>query len=97
MKNAIFWDMALCCSCKNQRSSEISVAIRATQCHIPENSILLLLKYVSYCWLQYEYYSAMTLFLLLPLQLPQDSVELCVLMNRADGRTDTHLPQDFYT
>jgi hypothetical protein len=35
MKNAVFWDVAPCRSCVNQRSSEISVHTRSTRRHIP--------------------------------------------------------------
>jgi hypothetical protein len=39
-KNAVFWNVTPCDSCKNRRSSETSVLIRATQRNIPEDDIL---------------------------------------------------------
>jgi hypothetical protein len=40
MKNAVFWDVALCRSCVNRRSFEISGRIRSTRLHNPEDGIL---------------------------------------------------------
>jgi hypothetical protein len=39
LKNAVFWDVALCGSCVNQHSSEISSHTRSTQRDIPEDGI----------------------------------------------------------
>jgi hypothetical protein len=40
LKNAVFWDVMPCGSCKNWHSSDTSVRIRATWHNIPENSVL---------------------------------------------------------
>jgi hypothetical protein len=40
MKNAVFWDVMLCGSCKNQCSFETLVLTGATWCNIPEDGIL---------------------------------------------------------
>jgi hypothetical protein len=40
MKNAVFWDIMPCGSCRNGRSSETSVLTRTTQHNISENGIL---------------------------------------------------------
>jgi hypothetical protein len=40
LKNAVFWDVTLCCSCKNQRFRGTSVLTRATQRNIPEDGIV---------------------------------------------------------
>jgi hypothetical protein len=39
MKNAVFWDIVLCDSCKNRPSSETSVLTRATRRSILEDGI----------------------------------------------------------
>jgi hypothetical protein len=40
MKNAVLWDVTLCSSCKNRRSSETSVITRAKRRKISEDGIL---------------------------------------------------------
>jgi hypothetical protein len=39
MKNAVFWDVALCRSCVNRRFGGTSVHIRSIRRHIPEDGI----------------------------------------------------------
>jgi hypothetical protein len=39
MQNSVFYDAMPCGSCKNRRSSEISVVTRATRRHITEDGI----------------------------------------------------------
>jgi hypothetical protein len=39
MKNAVFWDVALCDSCKNRHSSEKSVPTKAAWRHISQGGI----------------------------------------------------------
>jgi hypothetical protein len=46
MKNAVFWDVTSCASCKNQRFEGVSVLTRATRRNIPEDGILLLVLYL---------------------------------------------------
>jgi hypothetical protein len=41
MKNAVFWDVALCRSCVNRRFGGTSVHTRSTQPRIPEDGFLL--------------------------------------------------------
>jgi hypothetical protein len=43
MKNNVFWNDALCGSCKNRRSSETSFLTIATQRLIPEDGLLLIM------------------------------------------------------
>jgi hypothetical protein len=40
MKNAVFWDVALCKSCVNRHFGGTGVPTRSTQRHIPEDGIL---------------------------------------------------------
>jgi hypothetical protein len=41
MKNAVFWDVTSCGSCKNRHFGGTSVPTRATQLDIPEDGISL--------------------------------------------------------
>jgi hypothetical protein len=43
MKNAVFWDVTSCGSCKNRRSSETLALTRAARRNIPEYTILQLI------------------------------------------------------
>jgi hypothetical protein len=40
INSAVFWDVTLCGSCKNQHSSEMSVLTRATWYNILQDGIL---------------------------------------------------------